>query len=71
MMTALAMTRERERGTMENLLATPVRPLEVMIGKIVPYIVVGYVQVARDPARGAAAVRRADGGQPARCCSAR
>jgi ABC-2 type transport system permease protein len=45
MMTALAMTRERERGTMENLLATPVRPLEVMIGKILPYIVVGYVQV--------------------------
>jgi ABC-2 type transport system permease protein len=46
MMTSLAMTRERERGTMENLLATPVRPLEVMIGKIVPYIIVGYVQVA-------------------------
>ncbi|MBX9812612.1 MAG: ABC transporter permease [Burkholderiales bacterium] len=45
MMTALAMTRERERGTMENLLATPVRPIEVMAGKIVPYIVVGYVQV--------------------------
>jgi ABC-2 type transport system permease protein len=46
MMTSIAMTRERERGTMENLLATPVRPLEVMLGKIVPYIVVGYVQVA-------------------------
>jgi len=45
MMTSLAMTRERERGTMENLLATPVRPLEVMIGKIVPYIIVGYIQV--------------------------
>jgi ABC-2 type transport system permease protein len=45
MMTSLAMTRERERGTMENLLATPVRPLEVMMGKIVPYIVIGYVQV--------------------------
>src|SRR5205085_9195883 len=44
MMTSIAMTRERERGTMENLLATPVRPLEVMLGKIVPYIVVGYVQ---------------------------
>ena len=43
--TALAITRERERGTMENLLATPVRPTEVMIGKIIPYIVVGYVQV--------------------------
>jgi len=43
--TALAITRERERGTMENLLSTPVRPGEVMIGKIVPYITVGYVQV--------------------------
>ncbi|QDZ29864.1 ABC transporter permease [Noviherbaspirillum sp. UKPF54] len=46
MMTALAMTRERERGTMENLLATPVRPLEVMVGKILPYILIGYVQTA-------------------------
>ncbi|WP_292931685.1 ABC transporter permease [Noviherbaspirillum sp.] len=46
MMTALAMTRERERGTMENLLATPVRPLEVMVGKIAPYILIGYVQTA-------------------------
>ena len=46
MMTSLAMTRERERGTLENLLATPARPLEVMLGKIVPYILIGYVQVA-------------------------
>jgi ABC-2 type transport system permease protein len=44
--TALAITRERERGTMENLLSTPARPGEVMIGKIIPYILVGYVQVA-------------------------
>ena len=44
--TALAITRERERGTMENLLATPVRPFEVMVGKIIPYIVVGYIQVS-------------------------
>ncbi|MEI6861993.1 MAG: ABC transporter permease [Verrucomicrobiota bacterium] len=43
--TALAITRERERGTMENLLATPVRPIEVMVGKILPYIAVGYIQV--------------------------
>ena len=41
----MAMTRERERGTLENLLATPVRPLEMMIGKILPYIFIGYVQV--------------------------
>jgi ABC-2 type transport system permease protein len=45
MMTSLAMTRERERGTMENLLATPARPIEVMLGKIAPYILIGYVQV--------------------------
>ncbi len=45
MMTALGVTRELERGTMENLLAMPVQPLEVMAGKIAPYIVVGYVQV--------------------------
>jgi ABC-2 type transport system permease protein len=43
--TGLAITRERERGTMENLLSTPVHPGEVIIGKIVPYILVGYVQV--------------------------
>jgi len=43
--TGLAITRERERGTMENLLSTPVHPAEVIIGKIVPYIAVGYVQV--------------------------
>jgi ABC-2 type transport system permease protein len=45
MITALAITRERERGTMENLLSMPTRPFEVMAGKIVPYILVGYVQV--------------------------
>jgi ABC-2 type transport system permease protein len=45
MMTALSVTREHERGTMEHLLSTPVRPVEVMIGKIVPYILVGYIQV--------------------------
>jgi ABC-2 type transport system permease protein len=46
MMTSLGVTRELERGTMENLLAMPVQPLEVMVGKIAPYIVVGYVQTA-------------------------
>jgi ABC-2 type transport system permease protein len=45
MMTALGVTREVERGTMENLLATPVQPAEVMVGKIAPYIAIGYVQV--------------------------
>ena len=46
MITSIALTRETERGTMENLLATPVRPLEVMIGKTTPYIGVGAIQVA-------------------------
>lgn len=46
MLTSLAMTRERERGTMANLPATPVKPLEVMIGKIAPYVIIGYVQLA-------------------------
>jgi ABC-2 type transport system permease protein len=45
LMTGLAMTRERERGTFENLLATPARPLEVMLGKIVPYVAIGLIQV--------------------------
>jgi ABC-2 type transport system permease protein len=45
LMTAMAVTRERERGTLENLLATPVRPFEVMVGKILPYMLIGYLQV--------------------------
>jgi ABC-2 type transport system permease protein len=45
LITALAITRERETGTMENLLSMPTRPLEVLLGKIVPYVLVGYVQV--------------------------
>jgi ABC-2 type transport system permease protein len=43
--TTLSITRERERGTMENLLAMPVRPIEVMLAKIVPYVFIGYIQV--------------------------
>jgi len=43
--TSIALTREFERGTMEMLLATPIKPLEVIIGKILPYVGVGYVQV--------------------------
>jgi ABC-2 type transport system permease protein len=46
MMTGLAITRERERGTMENLLATPATALEVMTGKIVPYILIGLLQIS-------------------------
>ena len=45
MMTAMALTRETERGTMENLLAMPSSPAEIMLGKVLPYLVVGSVQV--------------------------
>ena len=44
MMTALSVTREAERGTMEALLSTPVEPIEVMIGKLAPYVLVGVTQ---------------------------
>ena len=45
MITGLAITRERERGTMENLLSTPAHPGEVLLGKIIPYLTIGYAQV--------------------------
>ncbi|MBO4317972.1 MAG: ABC transporter permease [Mailhella sp.] len=45
MMTGLAVTREREQGTMENLLASPVTPFEILSGKIIPYIVIGHIQI--------------------------
>ena len=45
LMTGLAITREQERGTMENLLSTPATALEVMTGKIIPYVIIGLVQV--------------------------
>jgi len=44
MVTSMAMTRERETGTFENLLAMPAHPFEVMLGKIIPYVAVGYIQ---------------------------
>lgn len=46
MITGMAMTKEAERGTLENLLAMPARPVEVMIGKITPYVIIGAVQTA-------------------------
>ncbi len=46
MMTSMALTREIERGTMENLLSMPATPLEIMLGKVLPYLGVGAVQVA-------------------------
>lgn len=46
MVTGMGLTREREKGTMEHLLSTPVKPLEVMLGKLLPYVIVGYAQMA-------------------------
>lgn len=44
--TALSVTREIERGTMETLLAMPIKPIEIMIGKITPYVIVGFIQAS-------------------------
>lgn len=46
LITSMALARERERGTMEGLLAMPLRPVEVMVGKVIPYIIVGYIQIS-------------------------
>ena len=74
--TALSVTREIERGTMESLLAMPIEPLEIMLGKIAPYIVIGFLQAALILAFGTLAVRGAGrrqhlaaGGCSARCSS--
>jgi ABC-2 type transport system permease protein len=45
MLTAMAVARERERGTLEQLIVSPVRPVELVLGKIAPYIIIGYVQI--------------------------
>ena len=45
MMTSMAMTRERERGTLENLLAAPIQPMEILLGKISPYLLIGFGQI--------------------------
>jgi ABC-2 type transport system permease protein len=44
-MTSMGIVREREKGTLEQLMVTPIKPFELMIGKILPYIVLGYVQI--------------------------
>jgi ABC-2 type transport system permease protein len=46
MLTAMALARERERGTLEQLIVSPVRPVELVVGKIIPYVAIGYVQMA-------------------------
>jgi len=45
MLTAMAVARERERGTLEQLIVSPVRPVELVVGKIAPYVIIGYVQM--------------------------
>lgn len=45
MLTSMGIVRERERGTLEQLMVTPIKPLELMVGKILPYIVIGYIQI--------------------------
>jgi ABC-type Na+ efflux pump permease subunit len=62
--TALSVTREVERGTMESLLSMPITPLEIMLGKIMPYVLIGFLQAALIVAAGVPAVRRADLRQP-------
>jgi ABC-2 type transport system permease protein len=46
MLTAMAIARERERGTLEQLVVSPVKPVELVVGKILPYVIIGYVQMA-------------------------
>jgi ABC-2 type transport system permease protein len=46
MLTAMALARERERGTLEQLIVSPVRPVELVLGKIIPYVTIGYIQMA-------------------------
>ena len=46
--TGLSLTRETERGTMESLLSMPITPLEIMLGKIAPYVLVGFMQGVLD-----------------------
>ncbi len=69
--TALSVTREIERGTMESLLSMPIKPVEVMFGKIVPYVLVGFIQATLIIGIGVLLVRRADPRQRAdagACC---
>ena len=63
--TALSVTREIERGTMESLLSMPIKPVEIMFGKIMPYVLVGFIQATLIIGIGVLPVRRADPRQPA------
>ena len=65
LMTAISLTREKETGTMEALLVSPLRPWQIIVGKVAPYLAVGFVSVVARDRRGAAGLRRAAAGQPA------
>ena len=63
--TSMALVRERERGTLEQLIVTPVTRTSVILGKILPFVIVGYVQMSRDPPAGPLHFRCAAAGQSA------
>ena len=69
--TAVAIVRERERGNLELLITTPVQTPELMVGKIAPYVAIGYAAGHADPLARALALRRADRGVAARACTSR
>ena len=71
LMTAISLTREKETGTMEALLVSPLRPWQIIVGKVAPYLVDRLRQRRRRDRRGAAGVQRAAARQPASCCSPR
>ncbi len=58
MLTAMAIVREKEIGTMEQLMVTPIRPIELMLGKTLPFALVGLVDTAVGDCRGPAALSR-------------
>jgi ABC-2 type transport system permease protein len=72
LMTAISLTREKETGTMEALLVSPLRPWEIIVGKVVPYLVIGFVSVIlvlveallvfRVPLRGSVTLLLVEGG---------
>ena len=64
LMTAISLTREKETGTMEALLVSPLRPWQIIVGKVAPYLVVGFVSVRRRDRRGA------PGASTCRCAAA-
>ena len=71
LMTAISLTREKETGTMEALLVSPLRPWQIIVGKVAPYLVIGFVERARRARRGAAASSACRCGAACCCCCAK